>query len=339
MPMFAKKTEMPTPLDGVDVLLADLDGVVYRGRNALPHAVDSLNRAAESMRVGYITNNASRTDVSVAEHLTELGLRVAPDEVVTSPQAAVRLLAEQVTAGSRILVIGGEGLRDEVRKAGFAIIASADDEPAAVIQGFSADLGWRDLAEASFALAGGDDGIPWVATNTDWTIPVERGIAPGNGTLVSAVHSAVGRLPLVAGKPEVAIFTEAVARFGAQKPLFIGDRLDTDILGANRAGIASLMVLTGVDTAKQLLAAAEDSRPRYILDDLRGLHQPYPETSTGRDGRVSVGGASVRVRGRDVDIVREGDGGIDLLRAACAAIWGSGTPIYALDVPERLYAG
>jgi len=337
--MFAKKTEAPTPLSGIDVLLADLDGVVYRGANALPYAVDSLNRAAESMRVGYITNNASRTDASVAAHLTDLGLRVAPEDVVTSPQAAVRLLAEQVPAGSRILVVGGEGLRDEVRKAGFAIVSSAEDEPAAVIQGFSAELGWKDLAEASFALAGGDDGIPWVATNTDWTIPVERGIAPGNGTLVSAVHSAVGRLPLVAGKPEVAIFREAQSRFDAGSALFIGDRLDTDILGANRAGIASLMVLTGVDKAKQLLAAGEESRPRFILSDLRGLHDPYPQQTTGRDGRVTVGEASVRVRGRDVEIVRDGGGGIDLLRAACAAIWQSDTPIYALDVPERLYAG
>ncbi|HWU45651.1 MAG TPA: HAD-IIA family hydrolase [Humibacter sp.] len=337
--MFARKTEPSTPLDGVDVLLADLDGVVYRGSQALPYAIDSLNRAASSLRVGYITNNASRTDASVASHLEELGLDVAPSDVVTSPQAAVRLLGEHAPAGAPILVIGGEGLRHEVRKSGFTVVETADDAPAAVIQGFSPDLGWKDLAEASFALAGGDGGIPWVATNMDWTIPVERGIAPGNGTLVSAVHSAVGRLPLVAGKPEVPIFEEAVARFGARKPLFIGDRLDTDILGSNRAGIDSLLVLTGVDKAKQLLAAGEDSRPRYILADLRGLHEPYPETTTAKGGRVTVGGACVRVTGSRVEIVRDGDGSIDLLRAACAAIWSSGIPIYALDVPERLYAG
>lgn len=336
--MFARRSEPSTPLDDVDVLLADLDGVVYRGAQALPYAIDSLNRAASTLRVGYITNNASRTDASVASHLEELGLVVAPSDVVTSPQAAVRLLGEHVPVGAPILVIGGEGLRHEVRKSGFTVVETADDAPAAVIQGFSPDLGWKDLAEASFALAGGEDGIPWVATNMDWTIPVERGIAPGNGTLVSAVHSAVGRLPLVAGKPEVPIFEEAVTRFEARKPLFIGDRLDTDILGSNRAGIDSLLVLTGVDKAKQLLAAGEDSRPRYILADLRGLHEPYPETTTAKGGRVTVGGACVRVAGSRVEIVRDGDGGIDLLRAACAAIWNSGTPIYALDVPERLYA-
>jgi HAD superfamily hydrolase (TIGR01450 family) len=335
MALFTKTTE-PTPLHGVDVILADLDGVVYRGPNPIDHAVDSLNRAAEHARVGYITNNASRTDRSVSEHLNRLGLHTAPDDIVTSPQAAVRLLVGLVPAGARVLVVGGDGLVDEVTKAGLVVVHSADDDPAAVIQGFSPDLGWRDLAEASFALAR-DENMPWVATNTDWTIPVARGIAPGNGTLVSAVHSAVGRLPVVAGKPEIAIFDAARDRFDAAHPLFIGDRLDTDIVGANRAGIDAVHVLTGVDHAKQLIAAAEDSRPRYILEDLRGLHEPYPTTTISRDGAARVRNARVRVSGGEVRVVDEGDGGIDLLRAACAAIWSSGTPLYALDVPERLY--
>jgi HAD superfamily hydrolase (TIGR01450 family) len=334
----ARTSAQATPLTGVDVVLADLDGVVYKGHEAIPHAVDSLNRAAEGARVAYITNNASRTDATVAEQLRGFGLSVEPSDVVTSPQAAVRLLAGLVPAGSRILVIGGDGLSSVVAAAGFTVVDSADDEPAAVIQGFSPELGWKDLAEASFALAGGDDGIPWVATNTDWTIPVARGIAPGNGTLVSAVHSAVGRLPVVAGKPEVAIFDEARARFGAQHPIFIGDRLDTDVLGANRAGIDSVLVLTGIDKAKQLLAAGADSRPTYILGDLRGLHEPYPAVEKGRGGATVVGDAAVRVNGSTVEIVREGDDELNLLRAACRAIWDSGLAIYALDVPEKLYS-
>jgi HAD superfamily hydrolase (TIGR01450 family) len=289
--------------------------------------------------VGYITNNASRTDAAVAEHLSSLGLSVRPEDVVTSPQAAVRLLAQHVPAGSSILVVGGDGLVDEVQKAGFQVTRSAEDEPAAVIQGFSPDLGWAELAEASFALQGRSDSErPWVATNTDWTIPVARGIAPGNGTLVSAVHTAVGRLPLVAGKPERAIFDEAVARFGARKPLFIGDRLDTDVLGANRAGIDSVLVLTGIDGGKQLLSADADSRPTYILRDLRGLAEPYPAVRTARNGAVSVRDATVAIEGDDVRIVSDGTDPLDLLRAACAAIWNSGRPIYGLDVPERLYS-
>jgi glycerol-1-phosphatase len=326
-----------TPLDGVDVVLADLDGVVYKGPDAIPHAVEALNQAAQSARLGYITNNASRTDASVAEHLRSFGLDVQPEDVVTSPQAAIRVLAGLVPAGSRILVVGGEGLSSVVEGAGFTVVSSADDEPAAVIQGFHPSVGWAELAEASFALAGGDDGIPWVATNTDWTIPVQRGIAPGNGTLVSAVHTAVGRLPVVAGKPEVAIFDEARTRFGAKHPIFLGDRLDTDVLGARRAGIDSVLVLTGIDRAKQLLAADKTMRPNYILDDLRQLSEPYPETVHKR-GATTVGRARVAIRSNRVEIDSDGDRPIDLLRAACAAIWESGIPIYALDVPERLYA-
>ncbi|WP_295122127.1 HAD-IIA family hydrolase [uncultured Leifsonia sp.] len=338
MALFRRTSESPTPLTGVDLVLADLDGVVYTGPNAIPYAVDSLNNVAETIRVGYITNNASRTDASVASHLSDLGLQVEPRDVVTSPQAAVRLLSEHVPAGSTILVVGGDGLVDEVQKGGFSVTRSADDEPAAVIQGFAPEVGWQHLAEAAFALQGRSDSErPWIATNTDWTIPVARGIAPGNGTLISAVHTAAGRLPLVAGKPEVAIFQEAIARFQATTPLFIGDRLDTDILGANRAGIASVLVLTGIDGAKQLLAADADSRPTYILRDLRGLDEPYPELKTTRNGAVTVGRSTVGIDGNDVRIISEGDDEVDLLRAACAAIWNSGRAIYGLEVPDRLY--
>ncbi|WP_426626002.1 HAD-IIA family hydrolase [Leifsonia sp. McL0607] len=338
MALFRRTTEAVTPLTGVDLVLADLDGVVYTGPNAIPHAVESLNGVAETIRVGYITNNASRTDASVAAHLSDLGLHVTPRDVVTSPQAAVRLLSEHVPAGSTILVVGGDGLVDEVQKGGFSVTRSADDDPAAVIQGFAPEVGWAQLAEAAFALQGRSDSErPWIATNTDWTIPVARGIAPGNGTLVSAVHTAAGRLPLVAGKPEVAIFHEAIARFQATEPLYIGDRLDTDILGANRSGIASALVLTGIDRAKQLLAADADSRPTYILRDLRGLDEPYPEVTTARNGAVTVGKSTVGIEGNGVRILSEGDDELDLLRAACAAIWDSGRAIYGLDVPERLY--
>lgn len=344
MALFRTRTEPATPLDGVDAVFADLDGVVYAGAGAIPYAVDSLNRVKPGRAVGYITNNASRSDASVASHLAELGLDVVPEEVVTSPQAAMQLLGEQVAPGALVMVVGGEGIEVELRKRGYRVTRSADDAPDAVVQGFTPEIGWKDLAEAVFALNahGGPDaatpGIPWIATNMDWTIPVARGIAPGNGTLVSAVHTAVGRFPLVAGKPETPIFEEASRRFGAQSPLMIGDRLDTDILGANRAGMASAVVLTGIDRAKQLLAADAKSRPDFILADLRGLHEPYPTVERGRNGLVRVRGARVQLAGNRVEIVAEGDGGLDLLRAACAVIWESGTAIHALDVPTRLYA-
>ncbi|WP_065570868.1 HAD-IIA family hydrolase [Microbacterium oleivorans] len=328
-----------TPLDGVDLVLADLDGVVYAGDTAIPHAVASLTSSRNDRPLAYITNNASRRDSVVAAHLTELGLATDPHEVVTSPQAAVRLLRDKVPAGAAILVVGGDGLVFELEKAGYAVTRSADDRPAAVVQGFAPDVGWAQLAEAAYALALPEEegGIPWIATNTDWTIPQSRGIAPGNGTLVSAVHTAVGRLATVAGKPERPIFDEAVARFGARHPLFIGDRLDTDIAGAQAAGIDSVLVLTGIDRPKHVLAAPNSSRPTYIVGDLRELHEPYPETVVKGDV-TTVGSASVRIDGPDVRIVAEGDRPIDLVRAGAAAIWGTGRAIYGFRVPERLYA-
>ena len=336
MAFFSKSR--PTPLDGVDVVLADLDGVVYAGPGALPYAVESLNTAAETRRVGYITNNASRTDASVAEHLTSLGLTVVANDVVTSPQAAMRLLQTMVPAPATLLIVGGEGLVVEAEKAGYSVTRSAEDAPDAVVQGFAPDVAWTDLAEAAFALKLPEDegGIPWIATNSDWTIPRERGVAPGNGTLVSAVHTAIGRLATVAGKPEVPIFEEALARFGAAKSLFIGDRLDTDILGAARVGIDSVLVLTGIDRPKHVLAAPEGSRPTFILSDLRELHEPYPQTQR-KDGVVTVNGASVRVTGSDVEILAEGKRQVDLVRAGATAIWDSGTPVFVLRVPEKLY--
>ena len=325
----------------MQLVLADLDGVIYKGAGAIPYAVESINALDQSVRVAYVTNNASRTDAAVAFHLTELGLHASPEDVVTSPQAAVTVLKGLVAGGSTILVVGGDGLVDEVIKGGFTVTRSALDAPAAVVQGFSPDVGWLQLAEAAFALNGeGTTGdLPWVATNTDWTIPQARGTAPGNGTLVSAVHTAVGRLPIVAGKPETAIFTEAMTRFGTTAALMIGDRLDTDILGANRAGISSALVLTGIDQAKQVLAAVPEERPTFILDDLRQLHEPYPEAiTTEAPGvtRTSVGAASVRREGGTLTV--ESGSGIDLLRAGAAAIWNSGSAIYALDVPPELYS-
>ncbi|WP_167131804.1 HAD-IIA family hydrolase [Paramicrobacterium chengjingii] len=337
-----RTTKTVMPLDGIDAVFADLDGVVYAGHKAIPHAVESLTRVAESIRVGYITNNAARTDAVVAEQLRGYGLETTPRDVITSPQAAVRLLRTKVADGALVLVVGGEGLIDELTKAGYRVTRSAEDGPDAVVQGFAPDVDWAQLAEAAYALQDGRDAndLPWIATNTDWTIPRDRGIAPGNGTLVSAVHTAVGRLAEVAGKPEVPIFEEARLRFEAQHPLVIGDRLDTDILGANRAGISSLLVLTGVDQAKHVLAAPEGSRPDFVVSDLRELFEPYPVTVLSRDNtQAHVGDAVVRVvDDTQIDVVRDGDSPLNRLRAASAVIWGSGRQIFGFNVPERLYS-
>ncbi|MGN6742730.1 MAG: HAD-IIA family hydrolase [Amnibacterium sp.] len=323
------------PLDGADVLLLDLDGVVYRGRAAIPHAVDTLGRVrADGVRIGYITNNAARRPEVVAEQLRGFGLDVATEQIVTSPQAAVRMLADRLPPESRVLVIGGDGLLTAVDAAGFVVVRSADDEPAAVVQGFAPELGWADLAEAAFALA--DPDRLWIATNTDWKLPGERGIAPGNGTLVSAVHAAVGRMPLVAGKPETPLFEAAVERFGAERPFFVGDRLDTDIAGANAAGMPSALVLTGVDGPREVLAAPERARPPFLLADLTGLHEPYPEVRPASGGFRS-GDAVARIDGRRIEVVRPGRP-VDLLRAAAHAVWSADVSAWSLEVPDAVLA-
>lgn len=325
------------PLAGRDVLLVDLDGVVYAASTPIPHAVDSIAAAQQAgVRVGYVTNNASRTDATVAEQLRGMGLSAVADDVVTSPQAALELLLGLVPAPALVLVIGGDGITVELERAGYRVTRSADDVPAAVVQGFHPSVGWEELAEASFAIQ--QYGIPWIATNQDWTFPHSRGIAPGNGTLVSAVHTATGTLPIVAGKPERAIFDTAVARFSAVSPLMIGDRIDTDILGANRAGIPAALVLTGIDGARQLLPAREEERPTFILGDLRELSEPYPEAMAERvegGAIVRVREAAVRLDGNRVLVEASGDR-TDLIRAACTLIWGVGRPIYGLDVAEEL---
>jgi HAD superfamily hydrolase (TIGR01450 family) len=252
--------------------MLDLDGVVYRSRDAVPHAVESLLAAAAAgMRLTYVTNNASRTPEMVAAHLVELGLPATPDEVVTAAQAVARLIAEQVPQGARVLVIGDEGLRVAVSGYGLELVSSADDDPAAVVQGYRPDTSWTDLAEAAYAI---ERGVPWFAANTDSTMPTARGIAPGNGALVGAVAAATGTWPTVAGKPEPALHRETMIRTGARRPLVVGDRLDTDIEGANRAGVDSLLVLTGVATLEQLRAAPDLHQPTYVARDLRGLLDP-----------------------------------------------------------------
>ncbi|WP_028815588.1 HAD hydrolase-like protein [Streptomyces flavidovirens] len=304
--------------EAYDTALLDLDGVVYAGGAAIAHAVDALGVAREGgMHLAYVTNNALRTPDAVAEHLTELGVPARASDVITSAQAVARLIADQVPAGARVLVVGGDGLRVALRERGLVPVESADDDPVAVVQGYGGpDLAWGRFAEASYAVA---RGVPWFASNTDLTIPSARGIAPGNGAAVEVVRIATGAEPQVAGKPLPPMHRETILRTGAERPLVVGDRLDTDIEGANVGGVDSLLVLTGVTDAAQLLAAAPKYRPTYVDADLRGLLTGQPEVA-GDDGGFVCGGWTAAVR--DGELVAEGEGAaLDGLRALCAAAW------------------
>jgi glycerol-1-phosphatase len=304
-------------IDGFDGVLADLDGVVYTGRRAIDGATEALGKlVGEGKHLAYVTNNASRSPSEVADHLRQLGAPATTDQVFGSAQAGAELLARQVAAGATVLVVGSQILADSVTAQGLVVVPASDRPVDAVIQGFSPTLGWKDLAEAAYAIAAG---AIWVATNVDMTLPQERGFAPGNGTLVAAVATATGKSPLVAGKPEAALFELAARQSGVTRALVVGDRLDTDILGGNRAGMATVLVLTGVDSARTALAARVDERPQYLIRSLNELFEEYPEI-TYDDGACSCGAATARVSGSTVSISgREDD--LNSWRAACAAWW------------------
>jgi ribonucleotide monophosphatase NagD (HAD superfamily) len=210
-------------------------------------------------------------------------------------------------------------------------VSSAEDMPAVVVQGYSPDLGWKDLAEATYAVR---RGVPWIATNTDTTVPTSRGIAPGNGTLVAAVRAASGVIPQVAGKPELPLHRESILRSGATRPLIVGDRLDTDIEGAVRGHTDSLLVLTGVTTVADLLAAPADRRPSYLADDLRGLLTAH--IAPNREGVNFVSGRwRAAVVSEQVLLHGHGDK-IDAVRAMCAAVWDFGGKVDASEALASL---
>jgi len=305
-----------TLVSGYDLVAFDLDGVVYLIDRPIAGAAEAVERLrAEGVPVAYATNNASRRAADVAALLTGMGVSASPDEVLTSAGAAAAVLAERLPAGAPVLVVGAEALRAEVRDAGLTVVESAEDKPAAVVQGYGPDVGWKILAEAALAVRAG---AMWVATNTDRTLPSPRGPLPGNGSLVAVLRTALDREPdLVVGKPEPALFTTAANLTGAKHPLVVGDRLDTDIQGAVGAGMDSLLVLTGVSGPADLLVASPDRRPTYVTADLAGLFHPAEDAKLPlRAGASSGGGESGGWR-----LARDGDR---------ATLSGSGDPLTAL---------
>lgn len=250
--------------DGYDVLLVDLDGTVYRGQRGIDGAAPAL----AGLNVLYVTNNASRTPEQVALHLRELGFEAEAGTVVNSAQAGAALLAALVPARTPVYVVGADALRGEITAAGLTLAGRSEDARA-VICGHNPDTGWRELSEAALAVRAG---AVWVATNADATLPTDRGQLVGNGSMVAAVAHATGRSPRVAGKPQRPIFEMALRRANATTALVVGDRLDTDIEGANLLGADSLLVLTGVDDVAAVVRAPDALQPSFIAADLTALH-------------------------------------------------------------------
>lgn len=258
-----------------DAALFDLDGVIYLG----PYAIDGIPEALEELRsrgtqLGFVTNNAARTPAAVAHHLEELGIHAGEADVVNSTQATLRMLAADLPAGAKILAVGTEALAQQLSGAGFTVVHSLDDDPMAVVQGYHPHIAWPKLEEAALAI---QKGALWYATNPDLTRPSERGIVPGLGSQLGVVANCVDVEPKIAGKPYRPLLDETVLRLGADHPIFVGDRTDTDILGANTVGMDSLFVFTGAHGKADLAEAPPEYRPTHIGYDAGALLEPHRE--------------------------------------------------------------
>jgi HAD superfamily hydrolase (TIGR01457 family) len=273
-----------------DALLFDLDGVLFRGDEPVANAPETVETLREmDARIVFLTNNSSRTPEQVAAKLTRLGIAADPEEVVTSALATADLLAERRVESA--YAIGGEGVIRALEHAGISVL---DGEPARVshvVVGIDEDLTYSKLRTACVLVQAG---AHLVATNADRTFPSSGGqLWPGAGALVAAIMAATGVEAEVVGKPFPPVFESAFRRSGGAKPLVIGDRLDTDIAGADALGWDSLLVLTGVSDLREL--ETSPVRPTYVAPDLtdlvrddvapaREVEEPESQKEPGREG-------------------------------------------------------
>jgi 4-nitrophenyl phosphatase len=249
-------------------LLIDLDGVVYTGRRPIPGAADFLAQARRrGLRLLLVTNNSTTSPTQVAERLRAMQIDVRPDEILTSAQAAVGFVREHAEPGTRVRIIGETGLREAAQSEGFAIVDDGDAAADWVIAGLDRTFTYEKLTGAVRSILGG---ARFVATNADALLPVEGGqVLPGAGTMVAAISAGTAVEPTVIGKPEPGMYQHGLRRLGNFRPseaAMIGDRIDTDIIGAQRVGLATILVLSGVATAAE--AAAMDPPADAVVDDL-----------------------------------------------------------------------
>lgn len=306
------------PLNTVhDLAMLDLDGVIYVGPDAVPGAAGHVQAARTGeMHLAFVTNNASRPPARVAEHLGRLGIPVAAEDVVTSAQAAARLLVDQHGRGAVIFCLGSEGLELALRGEGLVPVTGVDEGAVAVATGFAPEVPWKQVMVAAMLIR---DGLPWVASNTDHTVPLPRGTGPGHGVQVRMLSDFSGVDPQVAGKPRRPLLDETVRRVGGRRPLMVGDRLDTDIEGARAAGIDSLLVLTGVTGLQELANAPEHQRPTYVSEDLGGLLVTHHAPQQVENG-VRLGGWIGSVKEGQLVVSGNGAAG-DWWRVVAATAW------------------
>lgn len=263
-----------TALRALHGFVFDLDGTLYRGNTIVPGAAEfvaSLRRAGIPLL--FLTNNATTPPQAVAERLTHMGIAAEPDDVLTSAQATAAVLAAEMP-GCRTYMVGEIGLREALLAAGLSLTGdfSAAD---AVVVGMDREATYPKLRDAALAIR---RGVPFIATNTDRTLPTELGLIPGAGSLVAMLEVATDVRARVIGKPSAAIMQLGLRRLGTPAALTaaVGDRPETDILGGQAAGMPTIAVLTGAGTAADF--AVMQPGPNWVFEDLTALAGAFFET-------------------------------------------------------------
>jgi 4-nitrophenyl phosphatase len=253
-------------------LIIDMDGVLWRGDEPMP-GLDAFFAFLKERGISFIlaTNNSSRTPEQYVAKLARFGVDVPVETILTSALVSAAYLADVAPSGSRVYVIGEEGIQQALLDRGFAL----DDEIARyVVIGWDRNLTWNELATASLLI---HEGASFVGTNPDVTFPTERGPVPGNGALLAAVETATGVKPVVTGKPEPRMYQEGLRRMDAtpETTAMIGDRLDTDIAGASNASLTTILVLSGIATEEDVASAS--MRPDLVCADIQELLKRWKE--------------------------------------------------------------
>ena len=257
----------PADLKTITAYVLDIDGVLYTGDRSLPGAVEFV-RLLQERKLPFLvlTNNSTRTPAVVAKRLQHMGMDVGAEQILTSSLAAALYLNKIRSEGTRVYVVGEEGLKLPVCEAGFEL---AEDGPADfVVVGMDRGLTYAKLKRAALLIRAG---AQFIATNPDTTFPSPEGLVPGAGALIAALQVSTGVKPLVIGKPESTCFELALEKLGvgASRAAAVGDRLDTDIEGGRRAGMRTILILSGVSTAADLVGSAV--QPTWVFQDLVAL--------------------------------------------------------------------
>jgi 4-nitrophenyl phosphatase len=265
-----------TPFTNINALIIDMDGVLWHGNKAIDGLIDFFQTLRElKLRFILATNNASQTPQQYVKKLADMGVTVDISEVMTSAMATALYLAEHMSpAQTRVFVVGEDGAIQALQEQGFTLTAPYEINSVTskgadvVVCGKDHTINWDKLATATLNIRAG---AKFIGTNGDNTLPTELGLIHGNGAILAALETATGVSPLIIGKPEPIMYQQAIAKLGADlsETIAIGDKLETDILGAVRTGIRSLMVLTGVSTEADLKAS--EYQPTWVMPDLRAV--------------------------------------------------------------------